>query len=778
VGRSDELWILEKIQGGSSERLGSVEHGSKPAVALRVVGEPALVAEGFALAANGEPRVDGGDRETHVAHVGRGGTDSRVGLARAASERFEGRPESPRERQVVLHFAVADLVFDFDLDLGGEGRRAGAALDGRDDRRHFGHGDRADREFALSALDDDVRCLTAVGHDAVHAHAVAKAEALGVDQSKHVEASRERAPTVPRCEGRVRGSTAERRDDTLRGERRVREHVAVERMEHHRGVDAFERARLEQADLAASVFLGRCPEELDRALDVRGVPREREERTDRRPGDEVVPAGMTDLGQRVVLGKQGDPGSPSRAHAGAEGRLHSAERAFDRDFCHVFDELRDPAARLLFLEAELRMLVDATRKCDQALLDFIHGTIDVSAIERHVGYNSPGPRRRPPLSIFRLSTLLPAVGVTLLALSSADCKKRPINWNTNPLASLDASISDAGLDLSDGGVLLDGGADKKVEARETAMGTSVTFVTFTNDKIDEAGARALFTKALDEIKRLETLLSEWREDSDVGKLNKAEGEWVALAPETVEVMQRAVNAGKLSDGTFDITFHALGDLWKFGDARDAQPKVPKKSDVQSKKKFIDYAKIEIDGQKVRIGKGQKVGLGGIAKGYIVDKAARILKDGGLDAFLVQAGGDLYGSGKKPDGSHWVSGIQDPRGTPGKFFGFIELEDHAFSTAGDYARAFVVDGKRYHHIIDPRTGFPATACRSVTVWAPDALTADTIDDAVFILGPEKGLALVESLDNVGAVIVDASNKVWVSKRLEGKWKQLSQPTDGL
>jgi thiamine biosynthesis lipoprotein len=126
----------------------------------------------------------------------------------------------------------------------------------------------------------------------------------------------------------------------------------------------------------------------------------------------------------------------------------------------------------------------------------------------------------------------------------------------------------------------------------------------------------------------------------------------------------------------------------------------------------------------------------------------------------------------------VSGIQDPRGAQGKFFGVIELEDHAFSTAGDYARSYVVDGKRYHHIIDPRTGYPATACRSVTVWAPDALTADTVDDAVFILGPQKGLALVESLDGVGVVIVDANNEVWVSKRLEGIWKQLSPPTDGI
>ncbi len=105
---------------------------------------------------------------------------------------------------------------------------------------------------------------------------------------------------------------------------------------------------------------------------------------------------------------------------------------------------------------------------------------------------------------------------------------------------------------------------------------------------------------------------------------------------------------------------------------------------------------------------------------------------------------------------------------------IEVEDHAFSTAGDYERSFVKDGKRYHHIIDPRTGYPATASRSVTIWAKDALTADAIDDAVFILGPERGLALVDSIEDCGAVIVDAENKVWISKRLSAKAQVLKAP----
>jgi thiamine biosynthesis lipoprotein len=126
----------------------------------------------------------------------------------------------------------------------------------------------------------------------------------------------------------------------------------------------------------------------------------------------------------------------------------------------------------------------------------------------------------------------------------------------------------------------------------------------------------------------------------------------------------------------------------------------------------------------------------------------------------------------------VTGIRDPRGADGVVFASIELTDHAFSTAGDYARSYVIGNRRYHHIIDPHTGYPATASRSVTVWAEDATTADAVDDAVFILGPEAGLKLVEATPGVGVVIVDKNNKVWVSPRLEGKVHVMHPPTDGI
>jgi thiamine biosynthesis lipoprotein len=252
---------------------------------------------------------------------------------------------------------------------------------------------------------------------------------------------------------------------------------------------------------------------------------------------------------------------------------------------------------------------------------------------------------------------------------------------------------------------------------------------------------------------------------------------VVVGQETFDVVREAVHASEISSGTFDITFESLHGLWKFD--QDLDPHPPTDAQIKAKLPLVGYHHIHLDPAARSIyldNAGTKISLGGIAKGFAVDRAAKVLRDAGLTSFYVQAGGDLYAAGKKPDGSDWSAGIRDPRGPEGMYFAVLPISDHAFSTAGDYERSYVIDGKRYHHIIDPRTGKPATASRSVTIYAPTALLADEIDDAVFILGPEKGLKLVESLEDVGAVIVDAHNNVHVSKRLEGKVRITAVPTD--
>jgi len=323
-------------------------------------------------------------------------------------------------------------------------------------------------------------------------------------------------------------------------------------------------------------------------------------------------------------------------------------------------------------------------------------------------------------------------------------------------------------------------AAERVTGEARAMGTHLAYAAFTTPEVDATRVRAAFDAATTEIKRLEKLMTTWDPNSEVSRINEAAGRApVEVSQETFDVIRESLHASEMSGGAFDVTFETLHGLWKFDEDLDPHP--PSAQDVRARQKYLGYKHVKLDEalHTVMLDESHvRIGLGGIAKGYAVDHASQVLLDAGLSSFFVQAGGDLYAHGNKPDGSPWLAGIRDPRSDEGDYFATMSVSDHAFSTAGDYERAYIVGGKRYHHIIDPHTGYPATASRSVTIWAPTALLADEIDDAVFILGPEKGLALVESLDGVGAVIVDARNRVWTSKRLEGKVHGVHPPTDSL
>jgi thiamine biosynthesis lipoprotein len=323
------------------------------------------------------------------------------------------------------------------------------------------------------------------------------------------------------------------------------------------------------------------------------------------------------------------------------------------------------------------------------------------------------------------------------------------------------------------------GARAKVTAEASAMGTRLNFVALTSDRVDEAHVHAAIEQAIEEILRLESLMTTWKDDSEVSHINQSAGKSpVRVSPETLDVIAKSLWISDRSGGVFDITFEVMHGLWRFDE--DLEKRLPDSAAIAERRKLIDYRRIVLDREKSTVflnRPSMKISLGGIAKGYAIDKAKEILLGAGIEDFLAQAGGDLYVHGHRADGSPWMAGVRDPRGPEGSYFARMPVVDHAFSTAGDYERSFVLEGKRYHHIIDPRTGYPATASRSVTIWATDALTADALDDAVFILGAEKGLALVESVDDAGAIIVDADNRVHVSKRLKDKIVFESAPTGG-
>jgi len=320
----------------------------------------------------------------------------------------------------------------------------------------------------------------------------------------------------------------------------------------------------------------------------------------------------------------------------------------------------------------------------------------------------------------------------------------------------------------------------RVQWTAKAMGTRIVLASHTTETFDEGRVRAALKKAHEEIVRIERLMTTWRDDSEVSRINAAAGKQaVRVSQETFDVIAKSLWISVRSSGVFDITFASMGKLWRFDE--DLEAALPDPAKLILARKRIDYRRIKIDKNSRSVeltSTHTRINLGGIAKGYAIDRAAAVLRAEGLTSFFAQAGGDLYVEGGKPSGKPWVVGIRDPRDADGKYFAVLPVENHAFSTAGDYERAFKLNGKRYHHIIDPRTGYPATASRSVTVWAKDALTADAIDDAVFILGPEKGLALVESIDDCGAVIVDRDNRVFVSKRLRGLVRILRPPSEGI
>ena len=308
------------------------------------------------------------------------------------------------------------------------------------------------------------------------------------------------------------------------------------------------------------------------------------------------------------------------------------------------------------------------------------------------------------------------------------------------------------------------------------MGSELRLTAWTADEPAAVGA---FEEVFAEFDRLESLLSVWRAGSDVQRLNAAAGlHPVPVGTEVLDVLAAARQIGDWTAGKFDITFAALSDLWKFD--HDQDNTIPSRDAIRARLPLIDYERVEFD----PVAKtafiqlpGMRIHLGGIGKGYAVDRAVTLLERRGLRDFMVQAGGDMYVAGRRGD-RPWRLGIQDPRGPADSIFASLELTDATLSTSGDYERFFIKDGRRFHHIIDPDRGEPASLCRSVTIVSDRAVVADGLSTGVFALGPEKGMALIERLPQVEAVIVTADNQVLVSSGLRDRLQIISPPKEGL
>jgi FAD:protein FMN transferase len=258
--------------------------------------------------------------------------------------------------------------------------------------------------------------------------------------------------------------------------------------------------------------------------------------------------------------------------------------------------------------------------------------------------------------------------------------------------------------------------------------------------------------AYSELERIDRLMSEWKPESPISAINAAAGtKPVEVPAELVGLLKQSIAYSQATQGTFDVTWRGMGHLWHFDDS--FQPPSPEQ--VAVARQHIDYRKIAIQGNRVYIPAGMSIGLGGIAKGYAIDRAARVLSDAGLHNTLVDGGGDIVVSGTRA-GQPWRLGIQNPRSDHGNLLGVCLVKDRAFVTSGDYERFRIVNGKRYHHIIDPRTGWPASGAASVTILAPTAEQGVVLAKAVFILGAVQGLQLAKD-QGVEALLIDTEGR---------------------
>jgi thiamine biosynthesis lipoprotein len=302
-----------------------------------------------------------------------------------------------------------------------------------------------------------------------------------------------------------------------------------------------------------------------------------------------------------------------------------------------------------------------------------------------------------------------------------------------------------------------------VTRAQMQMGTVVKITAVARS---ESIAQAAATAGFAEIHRLEELLSTWIPTSELSRVNTSAGKLpVSVSLETMTVVQSAIQAAEMTQGGFNIAIGPAVDAWNVIEGR----RIPTEPELEALRPLIDLMSVHVNAgdRTIFLEKtGMRIDVGGIGKGYAADQAVMAMKKAGALAGVVALSGDIKTFGQLPAGKKFSVGIQHPR-KEGEVLVFIDLEDEAISTAGDYERFFERDGIRYHHILDPKTLQPARNCQSVTVIAREGIWADGLDTGIFVMGVELGMLLVEALPDVEAVIVDHEGLVHVSTGLRDR-----------
>lgn len=320
------------------------------------------------------------------------------------------------------------------------------------------------------------------------------------------------------------------------------------------------------------------------------------------------------------------------------------------------------------------------------------------------------------------------------------------------------------------------GAEQKLArfaSQQTHMGSSFHLVLYT---MDEPTARRASDAAFTRVAQLDDALSDYDPESELMRLCDRAGEGpVAVSDDLYRCLSRALDIARDSDGAFDPTVNPVNRLWRRA-RRDR--KLPDPDLIAKARKLVGYQNVRLNADKrtVELLKpGMKLDLGGIAKGFAAQEAQAVLKAHGIQHAMVAAAGDIVVTGPPPGQDGWRIGIaplDDPDAPPERL---LSLQNTAISTAGDAERFVIIDGKRYGHILDPRTGESLIRHASVTVVAPDGATADGLDTAVFVMGPEAGLALVENTPGAAALYIDRDEHGRIRERATSRWAAIRPAT---
>ncbi len=270
-----------------------------------------------------------------------------------------------------------------------------------------------------------------------------------------------------------------------------------------------------------------------------------------------------------------------------------------------------------------------------------------------------------------------------------------------------------------------------------------------------------------EISRIENLISDWKSDSQISEVNRNAGvQPVKVDREVFELTQRALRFSEVTNGGFDISFAAMDRIWKFD---GSMTEMPSEEAIKKSVEKVGYKNIVLDSVNTTIFlklKGMKIGFGALGEGYATDKCRQMMIDKGIKAGIINGSGDMSTWGKQPNGKAWNIGITNPF-RPEKLLAVVPLTQEAVTTSGSYEKFVVLDGKRYSHIINPATGYPATGLCSVTVFGPDAETANGLSTSLMVLGPDSGLQLLQQFPDYSCIMITDTGKVIRSKNFQLK-----------